>query len=153
MCSTDDDETLPISARERQVSSSASAGSVRLSVIASMTFGPPGWLTHTPIQPARGVDDPRPGDAQLLRAALTDEHHRGSAVGEQRRSHQASDVRAEGAEVQVDAQAPVGPSSKAPGSKAPAMNATVRKAPASSVHAGKDGNSRGEGHSSSGRSR
>ena len=47
-CSTDADDRLPTSLSERQVSSSASSGRPRLAVIASMTFGPPGWLTQAP---------------------------------------------------------------------------------------------------------
>ena len=48
-CSTEADERLPISPSERQVSSSASGGRSRAAVIASMTLGPPGWLTQAPM--------------------------------------------------------------------------------------------------------
>src|ERR1700756_4319528 len=47
-CSTDDDERLPTSPSERHVNSSASSGNPSDSTIASMTLGPPGWLTQAP---------------------------------------------------------------------------------------------------------
>src|ERR1700733_13911846 len=47
-CSTEAEDRLPISPRERHVSSRASGGRPRLAGIASMIFGPPGWLTQAP---------------------------------------------------------------------------------------------------------
>src|SRR6202020_958719 len=48
-CSTDDEERLPTSLNDRHVNSSASGGNARHETIASMTLGPPGWLTHAPM--------------------------------------------------------------------------------------------------------
>src|ERR1700760_997339 len=47
-CSTDDDDRLPTSASERHVNSSAPLGKPSEPTIASMTLGPPGWLTQAP---------------------------------------------------------------------------------------------------------
>src|ERR1700722_15674819 len=64
-CTPDDDERLPTSLNERQVNSSASAGNPSDETIASMTLGPPGWLTHAPMS---GISPPYPGGG-LARAA------------------------------------------------------------------------------------
>ena len=43
MCSTDAEDRLPTSARERRLAASALSGSFRARCTASRTFGPPGW--------------------------------------------------------------------------------------------------------------